>query len=694
MTTIIPCPCCAPEKGAYIRARVPVSTKKISEQLRKQEDAIIQEYPGCRAFVIPKLQQPEKLEVELSGASDKDNVEQYVAATIPETAKFNARRAAAYLVSRLPKTQLRGGYKQLRVLRAACKGVLSFEEISINYSKQGLVLLKGENRDWPGQSNGAGKSNALSILPIIWMGETIKGQKNDAWANERTDGPAEGVLTLRDGAGRKIEIKRGRRPHKIALYIDGKDVSEGMTGKGKYETQGLIEQVTGFDLRMLKNSVYIDQTIANGFVFGTQKDRMDLVNKLCSLERFDEALKAARVDFSRVVTEKAKLESQVELLASDIERYEVELQEAGATVAVSWKKEQEKVEAAIRKLVEENAALATSKGFYETMQRDLDDIEAEIAIEAPKRENLWAEAKKYAALLDRAEKLLAKGYCPACGRKADAAVKSDVQEYRKKQEESEQARQKSVQAIASLQTRVDKKRRELEKYEEESRRVSRALDSQRERLAEIEEAVKEEAARNAKIEDKTKALKSKLTKTQRILKAVKFCISESDVEIELYSYAGKAFSRNGMPMYLAASLCPMLNRAAEEYSETFTSGMMKIQFSVVDGEFDVSVLNMAGSENSEGQSVGESALAGLVAAFALREAAPKTNILILDEPGHGLDEVGAKQFAKGLVQLKDRWPTIILTTHNRVIEEELEGEATVWTVVKKKGISHLQAVVK
>ena len=59
-------------------------------------------------------------------------------------------------------------------------------------------------------------------------------------------------------------------------------------------------------------------------------------------------------------------------------------------------------------------------------------------------------------------------------------------------------------------------------------------------------------------------------------------------------------------------------------------------------------------------------------------------MLILDEPGHGLDQAAQKQFAKGLLRLKDRFETIIVCTHSSsVIESILSGETT-WTVNEGK----------
>jgi len=104
--------------------------------------------------------------------------------------------------------------------------------------------------------------------------------------------------------------------------------------------------------------------------------------------------------------------------------------------------------------------------------------------------------------------------------------------------------------------------------------------------------------------------------------------------------------------------------------------------------FRVDVVNAAGSDTLKGQSVGESAMAGVIAAFALREVAPKTNLLILDEPGSGLDAEGARLFARGLLKLKPRYETILVTTHSPIIESVLAGETT-WTIEKQNGYSHL-----
>ena len=201
--------------------------------------------------------------------------------------------------------------------------------------------------------------------------------------------------------------------------------------------------------------------------------------------------------------------------------------------------------------------------------------------------------------------------------------------------------------------------------------------------------LKEEQARNVQLEAEQNKRRAYLQRQTRILQAAREEMSDLEITLSMYEYARKAFNRAGMPMYLAAGLCPLLNKAAGEYSELFWGGAVGVEFAVVDGEFEVNPMNASGSSRLDGQSVGEAAMAGVVAAFSLVEAGPKTNLLILDEPGHGLDELGARRFAQGLIKLKQRWGTILCVTHTPAIEAALAGEAKVWTVEKRKRISRL-----
>lgn len=676
-----------PEPGAYIRSKIPVTSKKITDELREAEKQILQKYGNVRAFVIPLLQTQDEQEIRLDGVTDKETITQYVSVTYPEGARFTPEQAITYLVNRLSTIApgvSKGGF---RFDYVEAENVLVFEKIRIDYRKQGLVLLRGINQDWPGRSNGCGKTSALSLLTIALSGETLKKQRHDQWASEFTDKPAKIRLGGQNARKQKVDIER-RRPHALQLWIDGKDQSSGITGKGDAQTQGLINQTTGYDLRMLLNSVYIDQTIANGFVFGTNKDRMDLVAKIQDLKRYETALELVKSDITKNERQQTEETGYLERWEEEFNRLTEELQEASSQIETDWAGKLQTATKEVNDLVKEHASLTGVQARYEEMQREVDDLETDRrSLETRIRDiRAWQISREDS--LRKAERLIKNGCCPECGQEAKKVGLSvqqkateDLADLKKKRASSEESLHALVEKIADLGTK-------LTKYDHAVADCEQALCNARVQLQHIQQAAKEEAYRNAKIEAKKKSIQKELLTAKRFLRACREAVKTYSIDRELLEYAKKSFSRTGMPLYLCAALCPVLNNAADYYSELFNDGKLKIRFSVKDGEFCADVINPAGSQTVEGQSVGESAMAGVVCAFALREVAPKSNLLILDEPGHGLDSEGAKQFANGLLKLKSKFETILVTTHSQVIESVLSGEK-IWTVTKKNGVSSL-----
>ena len=97
-----------PEDGAYIRSKVRVSSKKISDRLHAEEERIRKLYGNVRIHTVPELIDEEIPDVVSREASDKEKVEQYVAATITEESRFEAKRAVAYMASKLEGLKDRG----------------------------------------------------------------------------------------------------------------------------------------------------------------------------------------------------------------------------------------------------------------------------------------------------------------------------------------------------------------------------------------------------------------------------------------------------------------------------------------------------------------------------------------------------------------------------------------------------------
>ena len=363
-----------------------------------------------RLFVIPRLEQATGSEMELSEAKPirgERQKEQYLASATPEAARFTVGAATAYMVNLLTKIAPGRSGSQIRYLYTKAENVLSFQKVKIPYRRRGFVLLKGENKDWPGNSIGSGKTNALSLLTIALTGRTPKGQANDQWAREKTKDRAEITLALRDSRGRKVEIIRQRRPHHLTLIVDGKDVSQGISGKGKNQTQGLIEELTGFDYRMLMNSVYIDQTVANGFVFGDQKDRLDLVNALLALNRPSrKALKQVVYDQSRAIGGRTGgYETVLTQYETEIGEITDQLAELENVIETHWAEKLKPANIEVGKLCEIIDGMAKARHFYEDYRREVDELTADGKTIEAKRWEADSTMKHLGALAKRIRKL-------------------------------------------------------------------------------------------------------------------------------------------------------------------------------------------------------------------------------------------------------------------------------------------------
>ena len=679
-----------PEDGAYVRSKVPVTSKKISDQLRDEEERIRKQYGNVRTHIVPEIIDTQTPEVLLHGSTDREKFEQYVATTVPEEARFEPAQAVSYMVAKMDglKEGATGG--EIRFIGVEAENVLVFKKVTLKLAKLGLVVVRGENLDagWEKRSNGSGKTALLSLLPIAMFGENTKGQKSDAWACEQNEDPAKIRLIIRDAAKRKIEVLRGRRPHSISLRIDGEDKSSGIVGTRKNETQGLIEQVTGYDKQMLMNAVYIDQAVANGFVFGTPSGRMDLISRFQNLERFEIGQKAVSADIKRCAEGIDAYTTQIDSLVEDIDSLGADLKELQSEKQSNWQAQLKAEQAVLDGLIDEHAAVLGVKQMYVELQAEIDAKQHRwddlaVALRTARENGRVLEAD-----IDRWTEMIEAGKCGSCGKPTTGSDKKVLQETEKKHTHAVSI---ATQIIAE-QTQVRRDSSALldkmAKYETATTDLERKLTRSRDRLASLRIAAEEEVERNRQAEERIVAKTDQLKWKRRIHRAAVGAWQALSIDLELLEYAKKAFHRTGIPLFMSMALCPLLNKAADDYSDVFTDGTLKVSFRVEDGEFMVDVVNPAGSATVDGQSVGEAAMAGIITAFSLREAAPKTNLLVMDEPGTGLDPEGCRQFARGILRLKDRFETILLVTHSAYITSLLSGE-TVYTVKKRQGRSRL-----
>lgn len=673
--------------GAKVRIQVPCgSTENILETLKTARLEAEALYPGAEIVPIPRPSQEEPSKVLLQIQDpDSEKVASYLDQTCPSELKGHEEALKEKLLEFL---EAAGGIVRaksaLRFVSAKTKNCLSFEDLDITYYR-GLTVVSGVNED-KGGSNGCGKTNYLQPPAVALFNLTFKGQKNDGWSRRNSDPAEESYVDVyfKGEDGTTYRIYRGRRPRKIQFYVNDMDVS---SGHRKEQIQEEINNRLGFTWSTFAATVFVDQQRTNVMLTGTDMERRAFLSQIQNLDRFDRALKIAKDAFiiveqsySRTQGEKASAEESLAGLREMrdtikgqvlITREAVEEQLTLVDQAIEALKqgpdvEQEYSRAIVAERIVRNAEVA--------LERTLGTIQGQ-------QTQLKALVAKFSNFPDT---------CPSCKQSVTeeclAVHISEIEEEIKGAKAQQTnvdvklvvAKQQTKSAQATVLTASESRSRyinALATFKQQKIRWKTELQS----IANHEQLLNNTRQRIREVKVRIQGLQEYLEKLEQELAYLHYC---KDV-----------FARTGLPSFLNAHLCPILNKAAAFYSDLFSAQTIQVQFKTTDeGEFDVNVLNAHGGESIVDQSQGEMRIASLITSFALRHVAPKVGLLVLDEPGEGLDAYSVKMFARGLKQLVTKYQkffgTILLTSHNPVLLAELAEEHSV-QVVKKDGVSRV-----
>jgi DNA repair exonuclease SbcCD nuclease subunit/tetratricopeptide (TPR) repeat protein len=663
----------------HIRCKVPVALDPIKE-MNEMRQKLGRRYPGAILHLTPDFQKVEAPgTVDLKGG-DQQLLRNYLEKlSLPED--ISVDRVLLYLRRFLPDVGL-FGVQGLRFLNCEATEVLSFRKISLDLENQGLTLVTGRNLDWGWNiSNGSGKSSLVSLPFIALFGKTFKGQQHDEWARQGVKCPAEVSLRSKLPDGRLLRIVRGRRPANLRVYLDDQEVTQGDING----TQRMIEKLTNLTWSVLTNSVYIGQREI-GSVFGTEKDRKELFSRLLGLDRFLDAQEKLRKIMG-------KAHIYIDWMTSEIESTQAALSEANAGLGDIEKHLQscpvidsKDIQLRERQIGDLEQSLKEHERDREAFEPILQKNQKEFEDYLFKATDAEAQMRTYRELIEAAMAL--KDRCPTCGgritvKQIEAYTKELETKIEKADEvatENEQKQEDNRRARAAILEKI-------QKNDLEDRQTRKTLDIMRRQLTQLQEQA-DARKRLEAIRDRKTSRVSELTRRLEVHSEAHKTGLEFKRFIEICS---QTVGRDGLPAYLASIVVPQLNAAAIRYSQVFSEGEIGLRFEISGGDIDVEVVNVHGGKGIKDQSMGEMRMAGLIAAFAFRDVLVPHSILILDEPGEGLDGENAKRFARGLNEVAAKFGSVFIISHNERVLSELEPDHHL-IVTKKDGVSTVKSI--
>lgn len=683
-------------EGTRIKEVVKCDAKEnYHEKLNKIADAIEKKFPLAIPYVLPKFISKETQEEIIvdPNSSDYHKIKSYVMATA-DKAIYNRPVMVEYLASVLYKvegTSVSRHTGKIIFDSITARNVLSFDRLKFNYRNRGVMLVKGNNKDARSfNSIGSGKTNFLSMPSIALFGQTFKSQKNDAWASDANDDKATVTLKMHNDIGSSVSIIRSRRPGKLRMIVNNKDESTGLRNNTKKATQGQLAQFIGYTFDTFYKSVYIDQSLSNAFLNGTNKDRSNLIHQFQNLERFAQAKQIVSKELSVLAQRRNDIETEVEITANTLAEIndDINARSATQTESISSLKKQFLVAKKLYKYFHKTSTsnlrkherrIRTLTKIKDSVSRKLEQANASVVQASNNADNIEEEIKAIEHLKECqvCRQPVAKSHRRNIANSLKLSVKKQHRIEERASKERISLRKEFVEVRKSIAYLEDK----VNVIKGNALKLERLLDSK----LSAYEAVKKTSSKEQESIGKARA---RYKHTKAMLKATRTTLKHYDDDRKFLEFAMNAFSRDGLPAFLSNLVIPVLNIAAERYSKLFIDGEIQVVFDLEKGQIIPRIVNAHGGKSLQAQSTGEKAWAGIITSFALREISHPTNLLILDEPGHGLDSESAKTFGKNLLKLKSLFETVLVVTHDPSISSALEGENTV-TVTKSSKISTL-----
>lgn len=181
----------------------------------------------------------------------------------------------------------------IKIKSVTAKNFLSIGNITqcVNFDREDLTLILGENLDLGGDDNGArngtGKSALLNIVSYALYGTALTNIKKDNLIN-RTN--AKNMLVTidfeKDGIDYKIE--RGRKPNIMKFYVS--DVEQEITDESQgdsRETQAAIEKIISMTHDMFKHVVALN-TYTEPFLSLKANDQRVIIEQLLGITLLSE----------------------------------------------------------------------------------------------------------------------------------------------------------------------------------------------------------------------------------------------------------------------------------------------------------------------------------------------------------------------------------------------------------------------
>jgi DNA repair exonuclease SbcCD ATPase subunit len=243
----------------------------------------------------------------------------------------------------------------------------AYKECRVNLENQGLVLLRGLNKD-EGGFLGAGKTSVFEVFSCMQTGRTGKHQRAgdrvfaDDIINKQIGKDFASSLTLDvDDHPFEIQMYRGHsRYRNLHQCIDVNAGQINLVPKEQHATDWVQKTLLHTDELSFFHTIYITQEFANILITGSEAERRNAIVNMFNLGVYDilqEKVKQELIRKAQIVSEASTLDRELEEVTTRLAQLNAEELQRSIMLydadAVEFKRQQSKYLAEYKKVTEE-----------------------------------------------------------------------------------------------------------------------------------------------------------------------------------------------------------------------------------------------------------------------------------------------------------------------------------------------------
>ena len=511
----------------------------------------------------------------------------------------------------------------------------SLRHAILQIGQQGLVLIRGENKDDPNTiNNAAAKTSLIESLVFCVFGKTISGQAADSVVNWDVCKDCSVEASWDDSdVSTTYTIKRYRKHaqhlNEVFFYATKGKTKTDLRGAGIKETQERINKILGIDYDTFVKSIWFGSESLLRFSQSTDSERKETLEKILNIDVFNKAVKIVR---DRMVEQDNKLKvgkQKLEQLGVSAEREETLQTSLKQQQKEFERKKKQEIEIFSQKVVQADElsekvvkSLAMNAGkIAETtvLQQQMQDLRKKLSAVQNKKTNIQQRYREEIAPKEREKaikdaeidrirtelqkyKSMVGINCPVCKQPVSndyihtlsrsqldtgKALKAEVF----KLEETIKALIKQIdddtlaatQAETDIQLQLENLQKDWTKAQvhlQTKVKLETEQSNYEKQKTDLLKLIEEAKNRTSDFDD---LLNDSIQKTKNITQAVeqtKENMADSEKLYKHLKFWEIGFGHRGIKSFLMDSVIPFINERANYYSQILTNGQMFIQISV------------------------------------------------------------------------------------------------------------------